>query len=224
MLRVAFVGALSSSFADRVRAHLTIPCDFIHTDEKNASDVLPEIDVLVTLVFTPRDGRGGHAAPAHPGSGRRAGPDRPLRDAARRVARQGSRARDGHRRVRARRHDRAQPGLRSGAREPSRRPLGQPVGARRAAAARVARARRTDARHPWLRRHRPGTGPACPRVRHARLRDPPQRRAIGGRRPGLAGRYGESARDAPSAPTTSPSPCRSRRRRRGSSVRRSSGS
>jgi phosphoglycerate dehydrogenase-like enzyme len=52
MLRVAFVGALSSSFADRVRAHLTIPCDFIHTDERNAGDVLPEIDVLVTLVFT----------------------------------------------------------------------------------------------------------------------------------------------------------------------------
>ena len=52
MLRVAFVGALSSSFADRVRAHLTMPCDFIHTDEKNARDVLPDVDVLVTLVFT----------------------------------------------------------------------------------------------------------------------------------------------------------------------------
>ncbi len=52
MLRVAFVGALSSSFADRVRAHLTIPCDFIHTDERNAREVLPGIDVLVTLVFT----------------------------------------------------------------------------------------------------------------------------------------------------------------------------
>jgi phosphoglycerate dehydrogenase-like enzyme len=52
MLRVAFVGALSSSFADRVRAHLTMPCDFVHTDEKNAVHVLPEIDVLVTLVFT----------------------------------------------------------------------------------------------------------------------------------------------------------------------------
>jgi len=52
MLRVAFVGALSSSFADRVRAHLTIPCEFIHTDEKNAGDVLPDVDVLVTLVFT----------------------------------------------------------------------------------------------------------------------------------------------------------------------------
>jgi phosphoglycerate dehydrogenase-like enzyme len=56
MLRVAFVGALSSSFADRVRAHLTLPCDFIHTDEKNAKDVLPDVDVLVTLVFTPQMG------------------------------------------------------------------------------------------------------------------------------------------------------------------------
>ena len=52
MLRVAFVGALSSSFADRVRAHLTVPCDFVHTDEKNVRDVLSDIDVLVTLVFT----------------------------------------------------------------------------------------------------------------------------------------------------------------------------
>ena len=52
MLRVAFVGPLSSSFADRVRAHLTVPCNFIHTDEKNARNVLADVDVLVTLVFT----------------------------------------------------------------------------------------------------------------------------------------------------------------------------
>jgi phosphoglycerate dehydrogenase-like enzyme len=52
MLRVAFVGPLASSFADRVRAHLTLPADFVHTDEKNATDVLPDVDVLVTLVFT----------------------------------------------------------------------------------------------------------------------------------------------------------------------------
>jgi phosphoglycerate dehydrogenase-like enzyme len=51
-MRVAFVGPLASSFADRVRAHLTLPCDFVHTDEKNATDVLPDVDVLVTLVFT----------------------------------------------------------------------------------------------------------------------------------------------------------------------------
>jgi phosphoglycerate dehydrogenase-like enzyme len=56
MLRVAFVGALSSSFADRVRAHLAAPWDYIHTDEKKARDVVPDVDVLVTLVFTPEMG------------------------------------------------------------------------------------------------------------------------------------------------------------------------
>lgn len=52
MLRVAFLGALSSSFADRVRAHLTEPCDIIHIDEQEAVVRLPELDVLVTLLFT----------------------------------------------------------------------------------------------------------------------------------------------------------------------------
>ncbi len=52
MPTVAFLGALSSSFADRVQTHLTVDCDVIHTDEKNVVDVLPEVDVLVTLVFT----------------------------------------------------------------------------------------------------------------------------------------------------------------------------
>jgi len=52
MLWVAFVGALASSFADRVRAHLIVPCEFVHTDEKHAPDVLPDADVVVTLVFT----------------------------------------------------------------------------------------------------------------------------------------------------------------------------
>ena len=52
MLKVAFLGPLASSFAERVHAYLSVPCDFIHTDEKNAMDVLPEVDVLVTLIFT----------------------------------------------------------------------------------------------------------------------------------------------------------------------------
>ena len=51
MMRVAFVGALASSFADRVRAHVDIPCEFVHTDEKSARDVLPGADVVVTLVL-----------------------------------------------------------------------------------------------------------------------------------------------------------------------------
>ncbi|HEY7649679.1 MAG TPA: 2-hydroxyacid dehydrogenase [Methylomirabilota bacterium] len=56
MLRVAFLGALSSSFADRVRAHLTEPCAILHIDEPEALSTLPEVDVLVTLVFTPAMG------------------------------------------------------------------------------------------------------------------------------------------------------------------------
>ncbi len=52
MLRVAFVGALSASFADRVRAHLAVPCDIVLTDETEVVSQLPEVDVLVTLVFT----------------------------------------------------------------------------------------------------------------------------------------------------------------------------
>ena len=52
MLKVAFLGPLTSSFAERVHAYLSVPCDFIHTDEKNAVDMLPGVDVLVTLIFT----------------------------------------------------------------------------------------------------------------------------------------------------------------------------
>src|SRR5688572_6374351 len=51
MLRVAFLGALSSSFAEPVRAHLTVPCDIVHLDQP-AQGSLKDVDVLVTLVFT----------------------------------------------------------------------------------------------------------------------------------------------------------------------------
>jgi phosphoglycerate dehydrogenase-like enzyme len=53
MLRAAFVGPLAASFADRVRAHLSVACEFVLTDEKDVVAHLPEIDVLVTLVLTP---------------------------------------------------------------------------------------------------------------------------------------------------------------------------
>jgi phosphoglycerate dehydrogenase-like enzyme len=43
---------LASNFADRVRAHLTVPCDFVHIDETDTRAVLPDIDVLVTVAFT----------------------------------------------------------------------------------------------------------------------------------------------------------------------------
>ncbi len=52
MPRVAFVGALAASFAGRVRAHLAVPCDIVLTDEAEVVSRLPEVDVLVTLVFT----------------------------------------------------------------------------------------------------------------------------------------------------------------------------
>ncbi len=52
MLRVGFVGALAASFADRVRAYLAAPCDIAVTDETGIVSRMPEMDVLVTLVFT----------------------------------------------------------------------------------------------------------------------------------------------------------------------------
>ena len=59
MLEVAFVGALSSSFADRVRTHLTVPCDITLTDEKKVVSLMPWLDVLITLVFTEAMGEAG---------------------------------------------------------------------------------------------------------------------------------------------------------------------
>ena len=52
MPRVAFMGGLSWSFAEWVRAHLTGPCDFVLADEKSASDVLSDVEVLVTTAFS----------------------------------------------------------------------------------------------------------------------------------------------------------------------------
>jgi len=59
MLQVAFVGALASSFADRVRAHLTVPCDIAHTGEAEVVSLMPRVDVIVTLVFTEGMGTAG---------------------------------------------------------------------------------------------------------------------------------------------------------------------
>jgi phosphoglycerate dehydrogenase-like enzyme len=52
MLRAAFVGPLAASFADSVRAALTVECEIVLTDEKDVVARMPEIDVVVTLVFT----------------------------------------------------------------------------------------------------------------------------------------------------------------------------
>lgn len=59
-LRVAFVGALSASFADGVRVHLAVPCEFVFTDERDVPARLADVDVLVTLVFTAAMGGAAH--------------------------------------------------------------------------------------------------------------------------------------------------------------------
>lgn len=51
-LRVAFVGATPGSLAGRVRRHLKTECEVLLHDERGVVDVLPEVDVLVSFVFT----------------------------------------------------------------------------------------------------------------------------------------------------------------------------
>jgi phosphoglycerate dehydrogenase-like enzyme len=55
-VNVAFAGAFSVRMAERVRAHLAVPCDTILGDEAAVVPRMPEVDVLVTLVFTPEMG------------------------------------------------------------------------------------------------------------------------------------------------------------------------
>ena len=56
MLRVAFAGTFSASLEPRVRSHLTVPCDIIVDDEDAIASRLSDVDVLVTLAFTPAMG------------------------------------------------------------------------------------------------------------------------------------------------------------------------
>ncbi|HYM69660.1 MAG TPA: 2-hydroxyacid dehydrogenase [bacterium] len=51
-VRVVFAGAFSSAFADRVRAILTIACEIAVIDESTIVSRMPDVDILVTLVFT----------------------------------------------------------------------------------------------------------------------------------------------------------------------------
>jgi phosphoglycerate dehydrogenase-like enzyme len=55
-VNVAFTGAFSVRMAERVRAHLSVPCDFILADEAAIVPRMPGVDVLVTLAFTPEMG------------------------------------------------------------------------------------------------------------------------------------------------------------------------
>jgi hypothetical protein len=58
-LRIAFAGTFSIRLEQRVRAHLRMPCDVIRADEVEIVSRLPEVDVLVTMAFTPEMGTAG---------------------------------------------------------------------------------------------------------------------------------------------------------------------
>jgi phosphoglycerate dehydrogenase-like enzyme len=51
-LRVAFAGVFAGHVADRVRAHLEIPCEIILGDEREIVSQLGDVDVLVGMGFT----------------------------------------------------------------------------------------------------------------------------------------------------------------------------
>ena len=51
-LRVAFAGGFAARLADRVQAHLKIPCAVMVVDEARIPAELSDVDVLVTLAFT----------------------------------------------------------------------------------------------------------------------------------------------------------------------------
>jgi phosphoglycerate dehydrogenase-like enzyme len=58
-LRIAFAGAFAVRLEERVRAHLEMACDVICADEVEVASRLPEVDVLVTMAFTPEMGAAG---------------------------------------------------------------------------------------------------------------------------------------------------------------------
>jgi phosphoglycerate dehydrogenase-like enzyme len=55
-MKVAFAGTFAARLEERVRAHLAIPCDVSVDDEQGIVARLPDVDVLVTLAFTPEMG------------------------------------------------------------------------------------------------------------------------------------------------------------------------
>jgi phosphoglycerate dehydrogenase-like enzyme len=55
-MKVAFAGTFAVRLADRVRARLEVPCDVVIADETEVVPQLADVDVLVTLAFTPAMG------------------------------------------------------------------------------------------------------------------------------------------------------------------------
>lgn len=54
--RIAFAGAFAIRLEERVRAYLGMPCEVLRADEAEIVAQLPEVDVLVTMAFTPEMG------------------------------------------------------------------------------------------------------------------------------------------------------------------------
>ena len=198
MLQVAFAGTFSARLEPSVRARLHTPCDVIVGDEVAIVPRLAEVDVLVTMAFTRRDGRGRQAAQARAGAGRRARP----RSIARRCP-AGRRSptptatKSGiaeyvigamlapHARLRAgsTRRSAAAPGRASGRWASSRRRRGRSWPARRWASSATAGSARPS-------------GPSCAGLRHGGLRDPPRRGADRAARPCVRRRAGDARRRA----------------------------
>jgi phosphoglycerate dehydrogenase-like enzyme len=58
-LRVAFAGAFATRLESAVRAQLAVPCDVVLADETTIVSRLSDVDVLVTMAFTPAMGAVG---------------------------------------------------------------------------------------------------------------------------------------------------------------------
>ena len=55
-LQAAFVGAFAACLEPGTRTHLQVPCDLMVVDESDIIARLPDLDVLVTIAFTPAMG------------------------------------------------------------------------------------------------------------------------------------------------------------------------
>jgi len=56
-ITVVFAGTFAASLETRVRAHLTRPCEIGAAAESAVAALMPDVDVLVTMAFTPEMGR-----------------------------------------------------------------------------------------------------------------------------------------------------------------------
>ena len=108
-MKVAFAGVFAAQIAEPVRARLPVPCDVVVDDEPAIVARLGDVDVLVSMGFTPRHGRRRAAASAGAGARRRPRSHRSRARSGRDASGQRLRPRRRHRRVHHRRHDRAHP-------------------------------------------------------------------------------------------------------------------